>query len=186
MLAFDANCFSNCQDSSPGCETISTVFYLCSASRWINIHSLYYLRRLLTQHGVSSPPGVSLWIRLLQAAGLLDTQSAPEPTFSVPSWLDQPLPDQFHHLLATWTHMPSDHYQCRLRERLVEKLKAGQTVADQPVTYQREASGLRTLGLIDNERLTWLDSASSTPVDLSMQPKPAYPAWSLENRVLTS
>jgi len=161
----------------PEAGVVATVFSICSACRWMNRYSSQRLKQFLAQRQVAIDSRPSSWVRLLQAASLLERTKHTYPTFYVENWLAQPPSAQVQHLMNAWIQMPADLHQRRLRARLIDALKAGCDVREMPPTYRREIAVLRGLELA---------SDLHAPKLLYPPDPPLYKAaWTLENRRLS-
>ena len=106
--------------------------------------------------GIRKIPRLSFWLRLCQAASLLDEAPAPYPTLLVEEWLSWPFLRQFSHLLEAWLQVPDrDKYRRTRREllkRLVERVELG-------ASHRQDLVGLQVLRICEGERLSALGMA---------------------------
>jgi hypothetical protein len=135
---------------------LEAIFNLLSVLRRREAASLRAVRRRLQQRGLSDGwnwsnlPPLSFWLRVCQAAGLLDEQPLPYPTLLVQDWLVQPAEAQIAGLLHGWAALPSGALERRRRQRALQQLASGVPLPD----GSGMASGLQALGVYAQGALT--------------------------------
>lgn len=126
-------------------------------------------------------PRVSFWLRLCQAASLLDEDQPPYPTLLVEEWLSWPFLRQISHLLEAWVQTPGSEKYRTMRKELLKRIFKGVSLG---VSHRQELVGLQALGICDGERLTRLGIVLLEGIDeerlIDQQPAP----WILENKKL--
>lgn len=90
---------------------------------------------------------ISFWVRLCQAASLLDETLT--PTLLVEEWLGWPLDTQMKHLIEAWVRVPLNEKFQRSRADLLRRIQLGMTLS---ATQRDELSGLHSLGICEGER----------------------------------
>ena len=159
---------------------VEVIFNLLCVCRRDVLNSVRNLRRALYRRGLvfgnyHELPGMPFWIQVCRRASLLDDSWPPNPTLFASDWFSFPLENQIRKLVQAWIDAPDSKRHCRLRERLLGKLLAGEALSP---TYNRELNGLRALGICEGEALSHLGRAVSgdgpIPAVYSLQPEPWY------------
>lgn len=96
----------------------------------------------------ATPARVAYWVRLCQAASLLDDSPLPYPTLLVEDWLAWSLPEQIQNLLSAWAQLPAAQKERDVRAALLQNLQAGRPINP---TQQRELDTLNALGILRPE-----------------------------------
>lgn len=103
-----------------------------------------------------SLPRMSFWVRLCQAASLLDDGSDPYPTMLAEEWLGWAFCDQLAWLAAAWQKAPARHSKQNLRADMLQRLV--HQIPLSPAQFP-ELVGLQALGVCRGERLSELGHA---------------------------
>lgn len=116
------------------------------------------LRSELTKRGLifgslQRTPRLSFWIRLCQAASLLDDGAPAFPTIFAQDWLAMPLTDQIRHLVNAWVNTPARMESVQMRRRLLSRLLENQPPGERE---KIELGGLKALSIYDGSHLTSL------------------------------
>lgn len=156
-------------------DPVLLLFVLLQACRSTQNEAAWALQRACRRRGVRLSPRLSFWVRLGQAATLLDEQRPPRPTLLVPQWLAQPRGEQLAHLLQAWTRVPLTPVQQRLRRRLLDLLSSH---AELTPAYRRELPGLQALGVCRGDQLTPAGAALLAG-EIQAIPTPAPAAWQI-------
>lgn len=138
------------------------------------------MKRGLFFGSIDSIKHIGFWIRLCQAASLLDEQDIPYPTLFVRDWLSLPYQDQITSLLEAWQDMPPHTRHQTNRSKLLQKLTAGEGLSP---AEQKELYGLEALGICEGDDLTVLGYklmvTQSVPIS-TVIPEP----WEIEDATL--
>ena len=138
---------------------ITTIYNLLALSRKGLAANPEQLRRGMQQRmgpGKTSTPRLSFWLRLCQAASLLDEAQHPVPTLLVEQWLAWSYIDQMAHLLEAWQQVPESEKYRRERQRLLDRLVDARGAAE---SQQQLLGGLHALGLVEGHELSALGQA---------------------------
>lgn len=98
---------------------------------------------------LADTPGFRFWLRLAQAAFLLDEYS--NPTLFVRDWLEMTIEDKILHLLEAWVSLPVSPRNRKTRASLVhllQEFEEERPLDAIPATFRRELAGLQALGLV--------------------------------------
>jgi len=130
------------------CEMLFSLLCVC---RRHPAAPLRRLRQALRQRGLyyaslEELPRLDFWVKLAQAAGVLD--EARQPTLLAPDWLAMPPVEQLHSLFEAWLNAAESAATRRARQRLPERLLNG-PASGQALGQKEwaELSGLQALGL---------------------------------------
>ncbi|MHC1733411.1 MAG: helix-turn-helix transcriptional regulator [Bacteroidales bacterium] len=123
-------------------------------------------------------PRVSFWIRLCQAAFLLDESATCYPTLLMEEWLAWPFFEQIAHLLAAWKRVPTNEKFRRIRAELIEHLQPHLEIKK---SLRNELIGLQALGICTENRLSALGEAILKNKDKSLFSEAPIEGWKAEN-----
>lgn len=104
-------------------------------------------------------PRVSFWIRLCQAASLLDEGIEPYPTLFADQWVSWSFYDMIACLVEAWIKVPKTRKFQQIRARLLQHLQQSKTLG---VAQRQQLVGLQALGVCARDQLSELGFALLT------------------------
>jgi len=134
-------------------------------------------------HSLFDPPAIrqpwrhlSFWLRLCQAASLLEYTPAPSPTMLVEEWMAWPFQDQLAFLVDAWQKAPEHPTNQRTRTNLLLHLQENNQLG---ISHRRELVGLQLLGICEGQHLSPLGQALLNGQDRAALSTPAPGLWSI-------
>lgn len=167
---------------------VEILFRLLSALRWGSGAAPRYLSRQLVRFGPELKgrrQRVDFWIRLAQAAALLDEDEPPRPTQYALYWLSLPLEQQLRSLVEAWCQIPASYRLRKARQKLLDALLERRKIT---ANQRKYLTSLECLGLISGDGLSdlgWVVLAEGFIESLENQPwqvlpvQAAKPGWIL-------
>lgn len=164
---------------------IEIIFNLLCVCRRLDGDSPRSRRRAMLRRGLyygayDDAANLGFWVRLCQAAALLDEGNPPRPTLYCSDWLALSQHEQYITLLEAWQQMPVNPDKQRSRKRLLHHLF---NALDINPFLQRELPGLQALGFCEDDTLTlwgqWFLQGELREID----PSPARP-WQIVDQEL--
>jgi hypothetical protein len=164
---------------------IEIIFNLLCVCRYLDGDSPRTIRQGMLRRGLyygtyEEIKNLGFWIRLCQAAALLDEGHPPRPTLYAPDWLALPQDEQFAVLLTAWHQMPVNPEKQRVRKRLLKYLHQ---FVPLNFTHQRELSGLQALGFCEGDTLT-LWGREFMNAELSEETRLPVKPWKIDDQEL--
>lgn len=167
---------------------VEILFRLLSALRWGSGASPRHLSRQLARLGPQlrgRRQRLDFWIRLAQAAALLDECQPPRPTQYALYWLSLPLEQQLRSLADAWRQIPVSYRLRNARQKLLDALLERRQIS---ANQRKYLTSLECLGLISGDGLSdlgWVVLADGFSEPLEPQPwqvlplQTAKPGWIL-------
>jgi len=164
---------------------VEVIFNLLCVCRRQTAISLREVRQAVQQRGLAFGderrlPSLPFWLRLCQAASLLDEQPLPSPTLFAEDWLGYSWGQQIATLLDAWLEVPQLEKNSRARRQLLTDLTGGHPLSKYQQTW---TSGLEALGLYAGNQLTEWGAALLRGELQESSPQPPL-AWQIVDEEL--
>ena len=188
-----STCEGFTKNSGPWEEALVVIFALASAARHHPCPSRHYWDRALRVRGIQPPVRKSFWLKLMNAAGLIDSLSGGRyrPSALLPGWFARPSHQQARDLIEAWVQQPKSLRGRQDRRRIIRKLaqraRLGHALDEHSLSPSElhHISALRLLGIWDDSAcgLTDLGRAAlqaRKAEQAAMDDSIPSPAWQIE------